>query len=93
MVSLVADGYTYKITLLVKGLVVRGFRQSEIQDSLFSYRDQLEKRNFACSKLRYGTLQNANNKGADQTAWMRRLFCVRVVRNSPKTCFLASRPS
>ena len=26
------------------------------------------------------TLQNVNNKGADQTAWMRRLVCACVVR-------------
>ena len=26
------------------------------------------------------TLQNVNNKGADQTAWMRRLVCAFVVR-------------
>ena len=46
----------------------------------------------ACSKLRYDTLQNANNKGADQTARMRRLVCACVVRKPPKTGFLASRP-
>ena len=31
------------------------------------------------------------NKGADQTAQMRRLVCTCVVRKSPKTGFLASR--
>ena len=31
--------------------------------------------------VRY-TLQNVNNKGADQTAWMRRLVCAFVVRKS-----------
>ena len=30
------------------------------------------------------------NKGADQTAWMRRLVC--VIRNTQQTGFLASRP-
>ena len=30
-------------------------------------------------KSRYNTFQNANNKGADQTAQMRRLVCVFVV--------------
>ena len=31
--------------------------------------------------IRYNcTLQNVNNKGADQTAWMRRLVCACVVR-------------
>ena len=33
-----------------------------------------------------------NNKGADQTARMRRLVCTCVVRKPPKTGFLASRP-
>ena len=28
----------------------------------------------------YDTFHNANNKGADQTAWMRRLVCTCVVR-------------
>ena len=28
----------------------------------------------------YPTLQRANNKGADQSAWMRRLVCTFVVR-------------
>ena len=33
-----------------------------------------------------------NNKGADQTARMRRLVCACVVRKPPKTGFLVSRP-
>ena len=33
-----------------------------------------------------------NNKGADQTARMRRLVCAFVVRTTLKTGFLASRP-
>ena len=33
-----------------------------------------------------------NNKGADQSARMRRLVCAFVVRIPPKTGFLASRP-
>ena len=52
----------------------------------------VENRNFTCSKLRYCTLQNPNNKGADQTAQMRRLVCTCVVRKPSKTGFLASRP-
>ena len=44
-------------------------------------------------KLRYGTFQNANNKGADQTARMRRLVCACVGRKPPKTGFLAARPN
>ena len=46
---------------------------------------------FCLSKLRYGAFQKANNKGADQTARMRRLVCAFVVRQLPKTCFLAVR--
>ena len=34
-----------------------------------------------------------NNKGADQTALMRRLVCACVVRQPPKTGFLTSRPN
>ena len=41
----------------------------------------------------YDTFQKANNKGADQTARMRRLVCAFVVRNPPKTGFLALGPS
>ena len=33
----------------------------------------------------YNTFQKANNKGADQTARMRRLICTLVVRQPPKT--------
>ena len=40
----------------------------------------------------YGTLHKANNKGADQSARMRRLVCACVVRKPPKTGFLASTP-
>ena len=37
-------------------------------------------------------LHKVNNKGADQTARMRRLVCPCVVRKPPKTGFLALRP-
>ena len=46
---------------------LRGFRQSEIQTSLLSYRDYLENWNFTCSKFTYETFQTTKNKGADQT--------------------------
>ena len=72
---------------------LRGVRQSQFQTSLLSYRDYLENLHFACSWSRYGTFQLANNKGADQTARMRRLVCACVVRKPPKSGFLASRPS
>ena len=72
-----------------------GFRQSEIQPSLLCYRDYLEDQNFACSKFRYDSYQNRNNKGADQSAHparMRRLVCAFVVLKPPKRAFLASWP-
>ena len=52
----------------------------------------VENRNFARSKSKYDTFQLANNKGAVQTARMRRLECGFVVRKPPKTGFLATRP-
>ena len=55
------DGPRHKKTSL------RGFRQSEIQTRLLSYRDYLEKWNLTRSKFTYEIFQKANNKGADQT--------------------------
>ena len=40
----------------------------------------------------YFTFQIANDKGADQTARMRRLICAFVVRNQEKSGFLVSMP-
>ena len=65
----------------------RGFRQIETQTSLLSYRDQLEDQSFACRKFRYDTFQNVKNKGADQSARMRRLLCAFVARKPQKTGF------
>ena len=62
---------------------LRCFRQSEIQTSLLSYSDYLENWKFTRSNFTYATLQKANNKGADQTARLRRLVCACVVRNPP----------
>ena len=46
------------------------------------------------SKIRIASLENANDKGADQSVRsMRMLVCAFVVRKPPKTGFLASRPS
>ena len=42
--------------------------------------------------FRDDTIQNAINKGADQSARMRRLVCTCVVRKHLKTGFLATRP-
>ena len=68
---------------------LRCFRQSETQTSLLSCRDYLECSNFALSsKFRYDTFQEANNKGAIQTARMCRLVCTFVVQKTPKTSFL-----
>ena len=57
------------------------FRQSEFQTGLMSYRDNLENWNFTCSKFPYYTFIKVNNKGADQTARMRRPVCACVVHN------------
>ena len=54
-----------------------------------SYKNQ----NLACSKFRDDTFQNANNKGADQSARMRRLVWVFVVRKQPKTVFSRRGPN
>ena len=44
------------------------------------------------ARLKYGTFRNVNDKGADQTARMRRLVCACVVCKHPKRGFLALRP-
>ena len=59
---------------------LRGFRPGKTQTSLLSYSDQLESWNSGFSKYRYYIICVANNKGADQTARMRRLICTFVVR-------------
>ena len=53
---------------------LQGFRLTEIQSSLLNHRDYLESWNFTWSKFTFNTFQNANNKGADQTARMHVLF-------------------
>ena len=65
-----------------------GFRPGKIQIGLLSYTDQLESWNFWYSKYRYYTIQVANNKGADQTAQMRRLICTFCCSHMAKTGFL-----
>ena len=64
---------------------LRGFRQSEYLTSLLGYSEMLENGKFACSSFRYDTFQQANNKGAGQTARMRRLVCSFVVPNPTPT--------
>ena len=46
-------------------------------------------KSFACSKFRYDTFQKVNNKGADQTAGMRRLVCPFVFGKPEDTFFRA----
>ena len=41
-----------------------------------------------CCKLNYHTFQKANNKGADQTVQMRRLFCAFVVHMQLRFSFI-----
>ena len=72
---------------------LRGFRKGKLKTSLLSYKDWLEIWNFARSEPRYNSFQYANNKGADQTARMRRLVCAFVVRKHTTTGFLATRPN
>ena len=55
-----------------------GIPSSEIQTSLLSYRDNLENWNFTSAKFTYEIFQKTNDKGADQTARMRRLVCACV---------------
>ena len=66
---------------------LRGIQQNKFQTSLLSYTDYLENWNITCSKCINATFRKANNKGADQTARMRRLVCACVVRKPPKTVF------
>ena len=57
------------------------FRVSDMKLKLVcSARDRLEYGNFACNKAGYYTFQIENNKGADQSAQMRRLVCTFIVR-------------
>ena len=75
-----------------KKTCLRVFLKSEAQTSLLSYIDYLEIWNFACSKPTYDTFQKANNKGADQTAPMRRLVCIHVIRKLLKQVFSRGGP-
>ena len=78
------------------GLVARkpvfGVSDKVIFKPVSSATDELENWNFTCSKITYDTFQKMKNKGAEQSARMRRLVCVCVVRKPPKTGFLRSRP-
>ena len=68
--------------------VFGSLRPGKTQTDLLSYRDQLESWNFGYINWRHHSVLAANNKGADQTARMRRLICAFVVRIWHKTHFL-----
>ena len=51
-----------------------------------------KKLKLTCSKFTHDTFQRVNNKGADQTARMRRVVLAFLVCNPRKPGFLASRP-
>ena len=70
-----------------KKTCLRGFRPGKTQTGMLSYRDKLESWNFGFCKYRYYTIEVANNKGADQTAQMRRLICAFVVPTGQKQVF------
>ena len=72
------------------GLVVRKLVLGVSYKARFNQPAQLQR---LARKLKYNSFQIANNKGADQTARMRRLVCAFVVRKPPKTDFLALRPN
>ena len=62
---------------------IRVLPLSETQTSPTSYWEQPEYRNLACSKLRYQSFYKLNNKGADQSARIRRPVCALVARKPP----------
>ena len=63
-----------------KKTCLSGLRPGKTQTGPLSYRSELESWNYKYRNKRYYTVQAANNKGADQTARMRRLICTFVVR-------------
>ena len=66
---------------------LQGFWRSKFQTSFLKhqrYKDKPEYQIFACSMFRDDSFQKPNNKGADQTAQMRRLVCAFVVRKPPR---------
>ena len=62
-----------------------------VRKSVFGVSDQVMLQPANSARI-YNTFQQANNKGADQTAQMCRLVCTFVVSNPSKTGFLASWP-
>ena len=68
---------------------LRGFRSGHTKTSLLSYRDLIESEQVL---IGYFPIIKITKALADQTAWMRRAVCAFVVRKSPKTGFLTSRP-
>ena len=68
-------------------ICLRDLPPGKAQTGLLSYRSWLGSWNLGFSMYRYYTIQAANNKGADQTARMRRLICAFVVRIWHKQVF------
>ena len=85
------DEYDIKWALSRQNLSSR-FPTKRVSNQFPQLQRLARKFNFYCSKFTYDTFQKANNKGADQTVQMRGLVCACVVRNPPKSGFLASRP-
>ena len=64
-----------------------GLWPGKIRTGMISYRRRLESWNFGYSNCSYYIIHEANNKGADQTAHMRKLFCILVVCSGDKQDF------
>ena len=67
---------------------LHGVCPRKIQTSMPSYRGRPEYWNFACSKWSHHAFQKAKNKGADQTAQLRRLVCAFIIRLQQRQVFL-----
>ena len=65
----------------------RGFRQSETQTSLLSYRNLLENWNFACYKFRYDIFQKVNKKVSISLCWWAGWSAPLLFANNIKTGF------
>ena len=69
---------------------LRDVRPGKTQTSLLNYKNERESWNCKEPNWRYYTVQTANNKGADQTARMRRLISAFVVCTGHKAGFLVT---
>ena len=80
--------YLMYLSRAMRKCVFGSLRPCKTQTELLSRRDQLESWNFGYINWRYHSVLAAKDKGADQTARMRRLICTFVVRIRHKTHFL-----